>query len=79
MKTIIEWKTGTPDEYGEYLTIRKSKRDGSTRVDVNTYATDELMKNGPLPATWVQGWQVYCADGCEIVAWAKIKDIKVEE
>lgn len=79
MKTTIEWKTGTPDEYGEYLTVRKSRRDGSIRVDVNTYATDELMKNGPLPETWRQGWQIFCADGCDIVAWTKIKDIKVEE
>lgn len=79
MRSIIKWKTGEPDEFGWYLTVRKSRSDGSMRTEFNQYAKNELMRSGPLPDKLPQGWQILMADDCDIVAWVKIKDIKVEE
>lgn len=76
-KSDIEWKTGEPSEFGEYLTIRKSRINGSTSVAFNMWATNEVMKNGLFPDSCDKGWQIASPDDCDIIAWAKISDIKI--
>jgi hypothetical protein len=77
MRTTIEFETGEPQEFGIYLTVRKSRITGVCRLDVNQYARDDLMKNGPLPKNRPQGWQIQCPDACDIVAWKKIDQIDI--
>ena len=41
MKAIIEFETGEPQEFGFYLTVRKSRITGEERAEVNQYARDD--------------------------------------
>lgn len=77
MKAIIEFETGEPQEFGFYLTVRRSRITGEERAEVNQYARDDLMKNGPLPKGHPQGWQFQSPDCCDIVAWKRLEDIKI--
>lgn len=77
MESKIIWNTGEPTSIGFYLTVRKSRKTGETHVMTNYYAKDELSKHGKIPSSFKQGWQDQCADGCDIVAWYKVDEIKV--
>lgn len=79
MKSIIKWQTGEPTEFGEYLTVRKSRINGSMSVNFNMWAKDEIMRHGPLPKSCPQGWQIMSPDACDIIAWTKLSDITVDE
>lgn len=65
MRSLIEWQTGSPTEYGDYLVIKKSRIDGSMKVEYNVWLTDV--------------WQIASPDACDIIAWANIDNIKIEE
>lgn len=78
MKSIINWQIGEPTEFGEYLTIRKSRINNSIRIEFNMWAKDEIMCNGPLPNSSSQGWQIQSPDACDIIAWVKLSDITID-
>ena len=70
----IQWKTGTPDKRGFYITTRERKN-GDRYVSVNDYESSSLNKF-PLPEMIKEGWQVNIPDTSKIIAWCHVDDIK---
>ena len=80
MKSIINWKTGTPEEQGSYLVMYKYVyeediifNEKDENVSLKYYAES-------IGCTYWDGefWSNFDSgnDDCKIVAWCKITDIK---
>lgn len=63
METIIKWKTGKPEEYGEYLTTVKSKISEHKYTAINFWLGEGR-------------WYVEPASDTEIIAWYKVSDVE---